>query len=317
MVILITVLVVLSAVLAEFVHWRRCRRIARMEFATPRDGLAVVTVAAVARVVGIALTAPSLLLLWESSSVIRNSMGAVASEGELDRMIVIMDASKSMNLQDAGPNAKDTRASRARELIYYLVSQAQRMPRTTLMAFGDATLPVVYDSKDWDVLSNVLLRQYYTTAFKSDKTNIDHAVQESVEKARDWIPRSTIAVLLTDGESEPTRKSFDVPRSIRHFLVLGVGSKEGRPIGQGLREVSRLDEENLLRVAKLVGGKYFDATREMPPVDYVHQVLPPPPPAVPKKTRRDVPLSLFAMGVLILGLTPIALSLVERRLLHR
>jgi hypothetical protein len=312
----LVVLVALLAIGAELWHGRRCRTAAAMVFARPRRGLAVVAVAAAVRVTGVTVTAASLVLLWHSSIVTRNSTGAVASTGEMDRMIVIMDASNSMNLQDAGPDGSETRASRARTLIHQLINRAGRMPRVTLVTFGESALPVVHDSRDWDVLSNVLLRQYYSTSFKSEKTDIDHAVTKSLRMARDWVKKSTVVVLVTDGEGDTAYDEFEVPPSVRQFIVVGVGSPEGRPIGRNPPQVSRQDAENLQRIARLVGGEYFDGTRELLPEEYIDRALPPPPPAVPPETHREFALVLFAVGVAVLALLPLALSTVEKRLLR-
>ncbi len=316
MVSLAATLVGLLVAWAEFRHWRRCRAVAGMAFAVPRRGLAVALAAAASRVAGVVLTAAALALLWRASAVTRNTAGAVASAGEMDRMIAIVDASKSMNLEDAGPDASETRAARARTRIHLLISRADRMPRTTLMAFGESTLPVVHDSKDWAVLSNVLLRQYYSTSFQSEKTDIDRAVKRSLELARDWVPNSTVVVLLTDGEGDTAYDEFEVPPAVRQFIVVGIGSPEGRRIGANLSEVSRLDAENLRRIARLVGGDYFDGTRELLPAGYVDRAMPRPPPAVPLQTHRDFALILFVAGVSVLALLPLALSAVEKRLLH-
>jgi hypothetical protein len=303
--------------LAECLHWRRCRRIARLAFAAPTHATRVLLSAAAARVAAVALLLFALVSLWSSSDVITNSVGAVATDGELDRMIVIMDASKSMNIQDTGPDGHDTRATRARDLIHQLISQTHRMPRTTLLTFSESAIPVVYDAKNWDVLSTVLLRSYYTKSFGAEHTAIDHAVQKAFNMAADWIPDSTVVVLVTDGESTAALERFEMPPSIRRVLVLGVGSIEGRPAGTGLESISRLDEENLRRIANLAGGDYVNATREMLSPERIDELLPPPRKAIPPESGHTFPLMLFGVGALLLTAVPWGLAAAEKRLLHR
>jgi Ca-activated chloride channel family protein len=316
MVTVVASIVLALAIPAEYLHLRKCLVVARMAFAEQRQGLFVVFAAGSARVTGVTLTAVALALLWQSSFITRNAIGAIADDAEMDRMIVVMDASKSMNLEDAGPDGSETRATRARNLIYQLISRANRFPRTTLMTFGDRVLPVVCDAQHWDVLANVLLRQYYSRAFDSTDTEIDGALESSLDIAKDWVPKSTIVVLLTDGESKPTVKEFHVPNSVRHVLVLGVGSSEGRAAGPNLADISRRDDANLRRIANLTGGDYFNCNKDPLPVAYIDALLPAPPEAVPPQSHRDLPLALLAIGAAVLALVPIALSFSEKRLLQ-
>jgi hypothetical protein len=316
---MVTVLIIFgaaAATLAEWLHYRRCRGVARLAFADAGRGLRVVIAAAVARVAGLAVVLTALASLWESSSVVTNAVGAVADPGEMDRMIVIMDASNSMNIQDAGPDGQQTRAGRARDLIYQLVSGADRMPRTTLITFGESAIPVVYDAKDWDVLSGVLLRAYYSKSFESEGTAVDDAIRKSLEMAADWLSGSTVVVLATDGDSAPSADHFEIPPSIRQFIVLGVGSPEGRPAGKKLAEISRLEEGNLQRIAGLTGGDYFNANRDALSDEFVERVLPVPEPPVPPRTRRDRAVVLFGLSALLLAALPAALRLAQTRLMH-
>ncbi len=54
----------------------------------------------------------------------RQFSGCIAKEAELDRLIIILDCSKSMNIRDAGPDGKETRATRARNVILISIKKS-------------------------------------------------------------------------------------------------------------------------------------------------------------------------------------------------
>jgi hypothetical protein len=211
-----------------------------------------------------------ILLLVGTSQLWRESMhpakaNTLPTIDENDRLLILLDASLSMDLRDAGPEGDISRGERAAEIIQELVLGGGRgAPRTTLVVFAETALPLAVDTNDWNVIRHSLNnRNLSEFLFKGRKTTIGAVVSQTLKEfAGKWPPRSTVLVLITDGDSDDPVRGVPLPRSIRRTLVIGVGSEEGRPIGNFQ---SRHDERVLREMARELGGTYYNGTRELVP----------------------------------------------------
>jgi Ca-activated chloride channel family protein len=129
-----------------------------------------------------------------------------------------------MRLVDAGPDGNQSRMHRARDLMESFFA---RVPlsgyRLSVVAVYNGAKPVVVDTSDMDVVRNVLgdLPMHY--AFPSGDTKLLDGIEEASAVARPWNPKSTVLVLLSDGDTVPATGMPKLPASVDDMLVVGVG----------------------------------------------------------------------------------------------
>src|SRR5688572_9435608 len=109
-----TLAALLLSALAENLHARRCRRVARLAFGPSgraREWTQLVPWARAAAVGALAWGLTTLLFVGP-----RAARPDLLSEGGYRHLVLALDVSPSMHLQDAGVGAKQTRAQRATEV---------------------------------------------------------------------------------------------------------------------------------------------------------------------------------------------------------
>ena len=119
-------------------------------------------------------------------------------------LLLVLDVSPSMRLQDAGPTGKQSRRKRAADL---LKSFFERIPidhyRTTVLAVYTGAKPVVVATTDLEIVRNILNDLPMEYAFKSGPTNLFAGLEEAAKMARPWRPKSTILLVVSDGDTVP------------------------------------------------------------------------------------------------------------------
>ena len=93
-------------------------------------------------------------------------------------------------------------------------------------------------------------------AFPSGKTDLFSGLEEAATIAHPWNPRSTLLMMLTDGDTVPSTGMSTLPASIADVLIVGVGDpRTGSFIDGGQ---SRQDASTLRQIAARLGGVYHD-----------------------------------------------------------
>jgi len=129
-----------------------------------------------------------------------------------------------MRLKDAGPNADQSRLKRGADVME---SFFQRIPvevyLMSVVACYNGAKAVVVDTKDMEVVRNIFgdLPMHY--AFPSGKTDLFSGLAEAVKIAAPWQPKSTLLLLLSDGDTVPATGMPKLPASVADVLVVGVG----------------------------------------------------------------------------------------------
>src|SRR5207244_12297677 len=117
-------------------------------------------------------------------------------ESEYRDLVLVLDVSPSMRLQDSGPDGKQTRRKRAAEL---LKSFFERVPmelyRTSVVAVYNGAKPVVVRTTDPEVVRNILEDLPMEYAFKAGPTDLFSGLEEAARVARPWRPRGTTVVI--------------------------------------------------------------------------------------------------------------------------
>lgn len=297
----------LAAAAAEALHARRVRRLARLAFgpsgrpapwAHAAPALRVAAFAALAWGLVTLLTVPPMVYAAEEVPV-----------RERRHILLVLDVSPSMNLQDAGPDRakKLSRRKRAAELLY---SFFRRVPvqqyLVSVVACYNGAKPVVADTKDMEVIRNILDDLPMQYAFDVGKTDLFAGLEEAAKIARPWNPRSTLVLLVSDGDTVPATGMPRMPASVSGVLVVGVGDPRTGSFIDG--RMSRQDVSTLRQIAARLGGYYHDGNEKHLPSDVLAELtMRPREGAFQRLTRREYALLACALGAATLALIPVLL----------
>lgn len=270
---------VLAAVLAatltaaaEFLHWRRIQRLKILAFGPGGRPSKWVYLVGPLRVLATGALAWSLmtLMLLSPRTQTPGSDKPVSFE-KLKHIILVLDVSPSMRLQDAGVEGEQSRMVRAREVME---SYFRRIPineyRVTVLATYTKSLPVVEDTKDLAVVENVLNDLPMHFAFVPGETNLFSGIQGAVDVARGWRPRSTTVVLVSDGDTVPSTGMPKMPPSVSDVLVVGVGDPVNGSFLNGRN--SRQDVSTLRQIALRLKGVYHNGNDRHLPTELIKRL---------------------------------------------
>ena len=251
--------------LAELWHLRRVRRLAPLAFTSRRTPV-VVWLAVPLRAAGVAA------VVWGASMLLDLQPQRVDADPptNLDedvarRLLIVLDVSPSMSLDDAGPDAAQTRSGRIGEL---LLDAVRRLPlgkvRASVVAFYTDGKPVAVDTTDYGVIENILDDLPLDNAFEPGPSELFLGLDSAFDVARDWPHKSTALVIASDGDVVPASGMPRPPASIAETLVVGVGNPASGSFIAGRQ--SRQDASALRQVARRLGGTYVDGNRlPLPP----------------------------------------------------
>jgi Ca-activated chloride channel family protein len=296
---------VILAAAAEVLHARRCRKVAALAFGPGRRPAPWVRVAPPLRALAWGGLTWGLATLLTLPPRVRRA--GVIPENEYRHLLLVLDVSPSMRLQDAGPTGKQSRRQRAADL---LKSFFERIPvdhyRMTILATYTEAKPVVIATTDMEIVRNILNDLPMEYAFKTGPTNIFAGLEQAAKLARPWRPRSAILMVLSDGDTVPATGLPRMPDSIASVLLVGVGDvRAGRSIAG---HQSRQDASTLRQLAIRLGGSYHNGNDKQLPTDLLRRVT-----AVPgqgvfdRLTRREYALTAIAAGATVLALLPLLL----------
>jgi Ca-activated chloride channel family protein len=303
--------VLLLALLAEQLHARRSRRVAGLAFGPTRKPAPWVWAAPFLRAAALAGLCWGLVTLLLMNPKVHKAN--VIPEAESRHLLLVLDVSPSMRLQDAGPTGKQSRMQRAADL---LKSFFERVPielyRVTVVATYTEAKPVVIDTTDLEVIHNILGDLPMSYAFKPGPTNLFAGLEEAVKVARPWRPRSTTLLLVSDGDTVPATGIPKLPASVAHVLVCGVGDPRAGKFIEGHQ--SRQDISTLRQVAVRLGGAYHNGNEKHLPSSLLQQIAQTGGQSTLEKlTRREYALIACGAGSTVLALLPLALHFLGTR----
>jgi Ca-activated chloride channel family protein len=274
----------LLVALAEWLHLRRQRRLAYLAFGAPARPRNWVRLVPALRVLSMAGLCWGLLLLWWSDGSAWDSDAEAYGNESVHHVIIALDVSPSMHIEDAGSDGKQSRADRARDVIR---SVLERLPsnrtRVSVVAFYSGARPVVLDTDDPNVVANVLNDLPLEHAFQPGKTNMYDGILRACEVARRWTPRSTSLILASDGDTLPASNVPVLPPSVANLLVVGVGDPHRGTVIDG--HSSRQDTTSLRRLALQLRGTYFNGNTRHVPSETLQRMIAALPPVVRRTTQ--------------------------------
>jgi Ca-activated chloride channel family protein len=306
----VAVAVLVAAVAAEGLHFRRVVRAAPLAFGPRRGVWALAVVSPLLRAASLAAVAWGLAALRFDVPPKTHKTGEI-KDTEYRHLVLVLDVSKSMTLTDSGPTAKQTRAHRAADVIqsFFDRVQAERY-KTTVVAVANGAKPVVIDTTDREVVRNILTDLPMRHAFKPGETDIFSGLEEAARIAKPWVPGTAILMVVTDGDTVPATGMPKMPPSIgSNVLVIGVGNPTvGQPIAG---HSSRQDASTLRQVAVRLGGVYHDANEKHLSSELVSSVDGKAAPKDKDKwTKREYALLCVGVGTAVLAFLPALLTLI-------
>lgn len=290
---------------AELLHSRRTARVASLAFGANRRPALWARLTPALRVVSVAALTWGMLTLIELTPKVHK--GEALADGDYKHVMIVLDVSPSMRLEDAGPELDQSRMHRARDVME---SFFKRVPmeqyRVSVVAVYNEAKPVVVDTKDIDVVRNILgdLPMHY--AFVAGETDLFAGLKEAAQIARPWKPRSTTLILVSDGDTVPATGMPKMPASVRDVLIVGIGDPTKGSFIAGRQ--SRQDTATLRQMAVRLGGTYHNgnenhlSTATLKSLTEVAEAS-----VLEKLTRREYALIACAVGGLNFALLPVLL----------
>lgn len=300
--------------IAEIVHARRVSRVRFLAFGPTGKARLWTRFVPAVRVAAMTAVVWGLTMLFVLPPKVHDRTEQVIKQEPRD-LVLVLDVSPSMRLQDAGTDGAVSRSNRAAELLKSFFS---RIPmnqfRTTVVACYTGAKPVVERTTDPEVVRNILTDLPMHFAFKAGPTDLISGVEEAARVAGSWRAGTTTLVVVSDGDTIPPTGMPTLPPSIAHVLVIGVGDPSTGKFIDGHQ--SRQDVSSLRQLATRLGGEYHDGNVQHVSTSLVEdsvKVEDPPQSPVGLLTPREFALIAVVTGTAMLALLPLLLYLMGTR----
>jgi Ca-activated chloride channel family protein len=304
---LVAIGILILAVGAELLHGQRIRRIAALAFGPDRRPAVWASSAPLLRVASLTALSWGLLTLIDIDPKVHK--GEVLADGDYKHVMLVLDVSPSMRLEDAGPEHDLSRMKRARVVME---SFFKRVPmeqyRISVVAVYNEAKPVVVDTEDIDVVQNILgdLPMHY--AFVPGETDLFAGLTEAIKLVKPWQPDSTTLILISDGDTVPATGMPKMPASVRNVLIVGIGDPTKGSFIAGRQ--SRQDTATLRQIAVRLGGTYHNGNENHLSTATLKSLTEEAEAGVLEKlSRREYALIASAAGGLIYAFLPLLLHL--------
>lgn len=255
--IFVSIATLILAAGAEALHWQRLQRAKELAFG-PRRRLPLTPMAAsVVRVLCLTGLIWSLTTLYQLPPKAHRSRVEETEAKERRHLLLVLDVSPSMRLQDSGEGSLLSRTERASALIQSLLERiTDNRLHISMVAVYNGAKPVVQESRDLEVILNFLDGLPLSSVFPTGKTRLFDGIEEAAKMAEPWPSDSTTLLLVSDGDTVPASGMPKLPASVGGVLVLGVGDPSKGSFIDGRQ--SRQDVGALQQIASRLGGEYHD-----------------------------------------------------------
>ncbi len=302
---LATAAVCLLVLAGEAWHSRRIRRIARLAFGPRARAAAWTRAVPLLRVVASGLMTWGLATLLTVEPKVHKS-DAIKDE-EMRNLLIVLDVSPSMRLADAGPTQKQARQERARDVLDSLFSRVSLGHyKISVIATYTGAKPVVIGTQDSEVVRNILTDLPMHYAFRSGKTKLFAGLEEAASVAKAWRAKSTILIVISDGDTVPATGMPQMPPSVAEVLVIGVGDPMAGTFIDGRQ--SRQDTSTLRQIATRLDGVFHDGNAKHLPTDTIRQITDSGGKSMLERlTLREYALLAVLIGAALLAVLPLLL----------
>jgi Ca-activated chloride channel family protein len=304
---LVTALVaLLLASLAEWLQVRRTRRVALLAFGPAGAARPWTRAVPFLRAVSIAAFAWGLATLWVLKIEAESPAGRDKQAAEATRLVFVADLSPSMYLQDAGPDLKQTREARMREVVEGILQRVSGNLRFGVIGFYTDSIPVVMEARDPELVRNVFNGLPLTYAMPIGDTDLGQAINASLALVKDFPAGSTRVLIFTDGDSVDIAPLASRPKSVREIMFLGLGNPHKGTFIDGHQ--SRQEPEVLGRLATELKGEYYDVNEKHLTTSALGDLVVTVPLPQRGLTRAQLAVLAMVLGATFLALIPVALE---------
>lgn len=243
---------------AEWLHAVRIQRVAHLAFGASGRPRLWVAIAPIVRVLSSMAATWGLIVLYVlPPRIIDKEPTQEASK----HLLVCLDASPSMFVEDAGADGKTKRAIWAGAVLQAILDRLDtETTRVTVFAVYTKSIPVIEDTFDMNVVRNVLDGLPLYAAFEAGPTKLSSGVNEALSYARQWKANSATLVVISDGDSEESLNVRAIPPSIADAIVIGVGDPVRPTMIAGHR--STQDTSSLKSLATKLKGIYHQGNNK-------------------------------------------------------
>ena len=187
---------------AEALHTRRIAKVRHLAFGPDGHFSALTILAPILRVLFLSALAWALTTLFLIEPKAHRSQVKEVEPNERRHLLLVVDVSPSMRLQDSGENEGLSRTKRASKLVQSLLKRVtDEKLHITMVAVYNGAKPVVQESRDAEVILNFLDGLPLSSVFPVGKTRLFDGLEEAAEIARDWPPNSATLLLVSDGHA--------------------------------------------------------------------------------------------------------------------
>jgi Ca-activated chloride channel family protein len=269
--ILVALTTAILAAGAELLHTRRIAKVRHLAFGPAGRFSALTILAPILRVLFLTGLAWSLTTLFYIEPKAHRAEVKEVEPKERRHLLLVVDVSPSMRLQDSGENEGLSRTERASKLVQSLLKRiTDEKLHLTLVAVYNGAKPVVQESRDAEVVLNFLDGLPLSSVFPVGKTRLFDGLEEAAKIARDWPPNSATLLLVSDGDTVPATGMPKMPPSISGALVMGVGNPTKGSMIDGRQ--SRQDVGALQQIASRLGGQYHDGNLRHVPTSVLSEL---------------------------------------------
>lgn len=296
-------------VIGEWMHAGRMRRVGRLAFGEGGKPRRWVTIVPLLRVCAAIAVTWGLLILMSLDPRVQE---VEPSRGASRHLLIALDVSPSMLLEDSGPEKeKVRRAVWAGEVVQGVLDRLDMSTtRITLVAFYTDAIPVLSETFDKVVVANALDGLQMYTAFEPGATQLQEGIEKALDLAKAWMPDSATLLVVSDGDSITAPPPARIPASIADTIVVGVGDPYRGSVVAGHN--SKQDVVSLKQLATRLGGTFHQGNSKHLP-SHILDGLTMIEPRVGESTGlRELALLATAMGAVVLALIGPALSLAGR-----
>lgn len=289
----------LVAAFAERRHARRVSRVARMAFGPGGTPARWAHAAPALRVTGMALAAFGAATLLRLDPL---ANPPTPNPRAARQLLVVLDVSPSMNLEDAGPTVpKRMRGAWAGTVLRGILDRLDMADtRVSVVAFYTKAAVMVRSSDDKDLVAGLMDGLPLYTAFASGETDMQAGLDEAFAMARPWARDSATLVVISDGDLAKPVNPVRVPASIADSIVIGVGDPNRPTVIAG--HASRQDAWMLKRLAGKLEGTYHDGNVRHLPGDVLDRLASIAPRTASGIGERELGIVTLAAGASMLGL---------------
>ena len=242
----------------EFLHSLRVRKISSLAFGESGKPGWLGIIAPFWRIVAVGLLSWGLATLYQIDPKIHK--GNELPDAQKKHLVLILDVSPSMGLEDAGPQKNITRRERAAQVMESFFKRVVVDEyKISVIAVYNGAKPVIVDSKDLEVVRYILEELPMYFAFKPGKTKLFSGLEAAAELAKAWNPKSTTIIMVTDGDTVPATGMPRMPAAISNLLIVGVGDSRAGKFIDGHQ--SRQDSSTLRSIAVRMNGIYHDGNK--------------------------------------------------------